>query len=406
LLSRRAVLLLPVVFLVWVNSHATVVMGLVVLGAALAGRFIEVAWPREDGQPASLAPHQRWQWLLGPFRHPVEVVCRAGADVAIRRLALALVLSLLATLVNPHGPMLWSHSVAMSRNENIIIYMDEWKSLPIRSIVGHVFLVCALLLALLFRVSPARFTPLQVLLLALFGWQALAHARMMVWFLMVVPWVAIPHLYAAYRRYLPGFLEDGTVLSFKKTLAAAAIGLLIVHASLPAWWLLYGRQPVGTERVMPRTPVQAVRYLRERYQNDVEGKLRRGIFVSESQGDYLLWALRLDPPIHLSCYSHVHLFTPEHWRKCYQVKDGQHGWQEVLDDWQVEFIVLEYDLYEKHEHAAEGKAPGSFDLIDKIRASGRWRVVAATDPETGKEVLLDRPVFVAERVEVGDKATR
>ena len=69
--------------------------------------------------------------------------------------------------MNPHGPYLLYNSYALSQNPNIPT-MEEWKPLPLQSAVHAVFFGSVLLLAVLLRLSPRRFTPAQVLLLARF----------------------------------------------------------------------------------------------------------------------------------------------------------------------------------------------------------------------------------------------
>ena len=38
------------------------------------------------------------------------------------------------------------------------------------------------------------------MLLLVFGWQSLAHVRMLVWWIMVMPWVVLPHAQAVWQR--------------------------------------------------------------------------------------------------------------------------------------------------------------------------------------------------------------
>jgi hypothetical protein len=118
----------------------------------------------------------------------------------------------------------------------------------------------------------------------------------------------------------------------------------------------------------------------------------RVIFSSETEGDYLLWALGQDwqgPPVRLYCYTHVHLFTKEHWDRCMAVKLAAPNWQSVLDEIGADFVVLEDDMYEQARHRAQGKAGGFSNLIDHVRAaSDRWQVISEPDA----------PVFVAQRV--------
>ena len=77
--------------------------------AVRQGRAVEVVW----GQERSLAA--LGSALLAP---------RAGlrallADTQCRRLAALVALSVLATMVNPHGPALLYYSYSLSKNPNI-----------------------------------------------------------------------------------------------------------------------------------------------------------------------------------------------------------------------------------------------------------------------------------------------
>ena len=104
---------------------------------------------------------------------------------------------------------------------------------------------------------------------------------------------------------------------------------------------MFGERPSGSRCVSRETPLQADRYLREQYEADIDGKLSRSIFTSETVGDYLLWDLRLNPPVKITCYTHVHLLPTDHWQRCLIVKEGRPGWQDELDRWRVQFLVIE-----------------------------------------------------------------
>jgi len=73
------------------------------------------------------------------------------------------------------------------------------------------------------------------------------------------------------------------------------------------------------------------------------GRFRGAIFASETQGDYLLWALPAEYPVLL--YSHVHLFAPAYWQECMTVKRGGPGWRAALDRRGVNLVVVEADLH-------------------------------------------------------------
>jgi hypothetical protein len=385
-LSRRALVLVPLVFLLWANCHASFAMGFVLLGAVTAGRATEVAWA--TGRSALQA-------LL--------------ADSQFRRLAALVVLSVAATMVNPHGPYLLYDSYALSKNPNIPT-MEEWKPLPFHSAVHAVFFGSVLVLAVLLRLSPRRFTPAQVLLLLGFGLQSVAHARMVVWWIMVFAWVAVPHLRAVANRLarpIP-WLDDPGPRNFLKAMVAVAVAAALVLCSRPVWWLLW--PPVAEGRVAVVTPVHVLDRIRAvDAARDAGARLSAAapleavalapaaprphvIFASETLGDYLLWDLGQQPqrpPTRLSCYTHVHLFKKEHWDDCMQVKNATRSWQQVLDAMGVDFLVLERDLYEQESEPKQGRAANFSNLISRVReATDRWQVLS----EPGQ------PVFIAQRI--------
>jgi hypothetical protein len=382
-LSRRALLLVPLVFLVWANCHGSFAMGFLLLGAVTAGRAVEVVWGEGTG------------WLPSP-----RAAFRAmWADVQFRRLTALTALSVLATAANPHGPYLLYSSYALSKNPNIPT-MEEWKPLPLGSAVNTVFVGSVVVVAVLLRLSPRRFTPAQVLLLLGFGLQSVAHARMVVWWIMVFAWVAVPHIRAVAGR-LPSrlpWLDDASRPSRLKTALAAALALVLVVASRPAWWLLWGNAPASEGRVVAVTPVHVLDRIhtidrpQESALPDPVGPPPHVLFASETLGDYLLWDLGRhpqEPSWRLSCYTHVHLFPEAHWKKCMAVKNADPGWQNVLDEMGVDYLVLEDELYDQEGRRKQGKSPGFSNLIDRVReAPGRWKVVSEPDA----------PVFIAQRI--------
>jgi hypothetical protein len=383
---RAAWLWVPLVFLLWANCHGSFVMGFVLLGAVTAGRALEV---------------------LRDSRHPRALV----GDEQLRRLAVMVALSVAATCVNPHGPHLLVNSYLLSQSENIQ-KMEEWKPLPYQYAVHYAFFGSVVLLAALLRLSPSRFTPAQVILLLGFGLQSVAHARMVVWWIMVFAWVAVPHIRAAAGR-LAGtipWLDDSSVPSFRKTAAAVTVAVSLLLWSQPASWLVWGQPPGPRARVASATPVHVLDRIRTVDAARVLGARLSAatpleaatlapalppahvIFASETLGDYLLWDLgqpgRL-PGTRVCCYTHVHLFDKEYWDRCMLVKEAKRGWQETLDKMAADVLVLEEDRYEQARRREQGKPPGYSNLIDHVREAGdRWQVIS----EPGQ------PVFIAQRM--------
>lgn len=337
-LSLRAFILLPILFLFWANAHGSFLIGFVLLGLFLVGRMFDVAWTTG---------------LRGVF-----------ADAQVRRLTLVLPICVAFTLLNPHGPMLLLHIARLSNHPNIPS-LEEWKPLPLTQAPGWVFLISAGLLAALAFVGRSRWNATQILLLLVFGVQTLLHARVLIWWLLIWGWVAAPHLHAVAVRLRLPIQDDRDQLSLRKTLLAAMGVVVLLLWSAPAQWFVWGDRPVGTQLVHPSTPVRAAAYLKKQYTEHPE--LSRCIYTSETSGEFLFWDLRLDPPVRPMCYTHVHLLTPEHWQECLRVKNGDPEWEEILDRHRAAFLVFEPDLHTV--------------LTSKVRqARDRWEIVPGMEP--------------------------
>jgi hypothetical protein len=344
-LSRRALILVPVILVLWANCHGSFVVGLGVLGLALAGQVLLVAWRAVRQGAAGL----------------VRIVKVLATDLQTRRLSLVLLLSTAAVVVlTPDHLQLFVGSWELSHNPNIAT-MNEWRALPFNWFACVLMFGPALLAVTVLVLDRKQVSPLQVLLLVLFCWQAITHARMFVWWGMIATWVLLPHLRSVWRRGLPAWLAETDTPNLRRTIMAAMVAVVFVLWTPTARWLSFGEAPRGREWVHRQTPLKVAAYLREQYERDPS--LARGVFCSETVGDYLLWDLRLDPPLRFSCYSHVHLLTPEHWYECLVVKTGAPGWEDVLCRWKVQFLVVEPSTWHTH-------------LIEQITADpAHWEVV-------------------------------
>ena len=209
------------------------------------------------------------------------------------------------------------------------------------------------------------FTATQLLLILAFGWQTLAHARVFVWWTTILPWVVVPHLYALFRRWDVFADEEKDQLNLRKTILAVMAAVVLLLWSRTAFWLLYGDAPAGSRLVVDATPLKAAAYLKKQYA--ANPSLSRCVFTSETVGEYLLWDLRLDPPARVFCYTHVHLLTEKHWEECLRVKNGDPGWQEILDRHKTAFLIVEPDLHVR--------------LAKQVRAAtDRWAIVPDMAP--------------------------
>jgi hypothetical protein len=156
--SPKWLLCLPTLCVAWVNTHGSVLIGLLVLGVELG-------------------------WSLVPER----AVARIGGTGQSRftgSLALAFVGSLLGSCLTPYGPGLLSYDLGVSRNSQIGQYISEWNSPDFHStVVLAVYLVpLAVLVACLWR---RRFPVLEMSLGLFLFVEALQTQRLVVYLMLV-----------------------------------------------------------------------------------------------------------------------------------------------------------------------------------------------------------------------------
>jgi hypothetical protein len=334
-LSRAALAGLPLLLVVWANVHGSYPSGLLLLAAWLARRAVTVCWSARARDPRRLL-----------------------VDVQARRLVLALVLAAAGVAVlNPHGPFIFWNTIQMGRNPNVQD-MREWYPLSFQETEALVwiYLLSVGLLAAAPLLSRRWYDPGALLLLVAFGAGPLLHVRLMVWWFMLVPWLLLPH-WRAFRERCPSRLAP-SVPSFRKTLLAGLLFAVLVAWSSPLEWV-YSRQPAPRERALFNgTPWQIAEQLRDPAASPPNGvpglgealarsyphgRFTGGVFASETQGDYLLWALAPETPVFM--YTHVHLMTPQAWQLCRMVKFGTPGWREVLDAARMNLVVVEPEMY-------------------------------------------------------------
>jgi hypothetical protein len=205
---------LPLLSVLWVNTHGSILIGLLVL-------VVELGW--------SLAP-ERVVGRIGGVRQSSHT----------GPLALALVGSLVASCLTPYGPGLLTYDIGVSMNGQISQYIKEWNAPDFHSVM--VVLAYCVPLAVIVAVVRTRRVPVLegTLAVALFI-EALRTQRLAI-YLMVVA--------AGLAATLPARPAWGTTARRTATALYAVLALvLLAQPSVPA----------GS--VSPTLPVQAFNYL-------------------------------------------------------------------------------------------------------------------------------------------------
>jgi hypothetical protein len=287
-------------------------------------------------------------------------------DPLARQLAMTTLAAVVAVaLLNPHGPWLYWHTWSFSQHPNVAD-MDEWKRIAWNTPWGAAFGASLVIILLTLSVrlivrSPGESrwpTPAQMLLLVGFGIQTYLHQRMLPWWAILVPWILAPS-WVAILKSAPTMgqrlLTDASVPSFRKTIVAVLLAWMFLMWSGPVRWWFHGEPTPLDKAVHPATPwrlaaelksvdgahvPELARWLEQKY---ADGRFTDRIFSSETQGDYLLWALA--PETRLCVYTHVHLFSPERWRETREIKNAAPGWRETLRSNDVTLMVFEGETH-------------------------------------------------------------
>ncbi|MGH2660281.1 MAG: hypothetical protein ACRDHS_11600 [Actinomycetota bacterium] len=332
-------LVVPITVL-WANMHGTFFLAPLLLGLA----WIEDRWSRGHAAPTAL---------------------------------LAGVGSVLATMVNPYGPRVWSYVAGLANHPVIRGMVQEWKPPTIGSYTGAVFFLSLVAAAVLLIARVRRPVPwVSLLPLAVFLSIALAAIRGVYWWA-----IAVPTVLARVLQDRPARSEQ---LDPASALNAAIVGLLtmgIVAMLIP--WLPYTGRSMPTERQLVFAPMGITR--------ELHGILTPGqvLFNAQIWGSWLEFEFPRNPVI---VDSRIEVVPTSVWSNYNAVSRGSEGWQAILDSWHVDVAVLARD----QQHY----------LIPRMKADPGWRLVYedaeglifARDGRYSCTSTDTRPAFAATRM--------
>lgn len=322
----------PVLFAAWANLHGSFIVGLVLLAGMALGRMLDLAI--RCGETRAI-----WR------------------DSHVRRFVLMLELAAAAVLVNPYGVRLYAEVFHIANHPNVA-ELTEWGPLQLRMAQGQATAVIALLLVVLYRLSPRRVTSAEVLLLFGFGASALWSSRMLVWWVPLAVTFGMQHASAVWHQWRSSTETPAPALRNGRWSVITAGILWICFAFTPfGGRLLHGNEgKLNLEKQVSRqTPLGVVEHLKKLAD---QNRLPRGqMFNTYEWGDYLLWAG--PPKLKVFLASHVHLVPREVWKDYITISEVASGWEEMLDRYGVNSIVVD-----EATHAG---------LIGTLRQSENWR---------------------------------
>jgi len=189
-------------------------------------------------------------------------------------------------------------------------------------------------------------------------------ARMVLWWAPLAAVSFAIHAHALLRQFYPVTRRLGrSRRAIGWTIAAVALAAISLASTPLGQHFLFGR-PIQLEAVVSaQTPVAATRWLSGR-------PPARQIFNIYEWGDYLVWAGPPDVPVFVT--SQAHLIPRAVWRDYMSVIGVSPGWQEILDRYEVDLVLVD----------KRRRRP----LIDALMKEGGWKRVY----EDGTAVIFTR----------------
>jgi hypothetical protein len=320
--SRRALLWLPVLMLVWVNVHGGFVLGLVLLAIFGCARL--------------------WQWL-------------ATRDAEHRKqasyLAIAFCACVAVTFLTPYGYKLHVHVYEYLSNKFLMDSISEFMSPNFHDSIDRYFEWFLLLPVLALALEHERATATDLLLLLFSAHSALYAARSIPTSVMTMSMAMAPMWAAVLSR--PGRLGRGAgalesvreaindisanMGSMEKQFRGHAVAVLALAAS--AAIAVHGGRLMSAQMMSAHFnekvfPVKAVQFL------EAQG-IHDHLFNSDDWSGYLIYKLYPGTKLY---FDDRHDFYGEAFvREVLRIKNAGWNWQQLLSKYQVQWVLIGAD---------------------------------------------------------------
>lgn len=289
--STRLLVFVPVMTLVWSNTHAAVILGLLLQAVFLCGVTLEL--------------------ISSSWGYPRYY---SGAGRAhILHLAAALAVSILITGLNPDGyRMLRVPFELTAIIDSGLLNNQEWQRTSIQSL--PLFYLCLFFSTGIQIVNFRRLSWTHLALTIIFAYLALRYVRNTGMFGMLMPFLVAPYAATLSEKRIP--------------VASASAALLALTL-----WILVSAFPfergIGISSTFPEKMVRFI----------VEKNMQGNLFNSYGFGGYLIWRLYPERKVFIDGRNEVYLPLL---KKIVEVRQDSRLWKKLLDDSAIEYAVLNY----------------------------------------------------------------
>jgi hypothetical protein len=318
--ARRAIWLVPVLMVIWVNMHGSFALGLGLVWIFFLGGLLSYLLPALSGD---------WQ------SEPQE------ARDQLKTLGVVALLSTAALLFNPRGVAISGYVADLLTDAPSQILGAEWQLPDPKAGLGRTFYIVLMLAILKLAMARPAIALTELLVFLAFTWLAASGVRYVVWFGLVsapilagalirFPWDDL----ACWRDRFAGHAVGQRLLygdgsgypGFRRlTIAALVVSLSILL-------ILFLFYPNDDLWLTPYTGKPAAEFME---QAGVEGRL----FNELGRGSYLIWRLGQDQPVFID--PRFELYSLEHFQDYLALSKAEPEVDTLLAKYDFELLLLD-----------------------------------------------------------------
>jgi hypothetical protein len=314
--------LIPPLFILWVNLHPGYALGFMVLVGFVAGEALNnlLAWVlpsngESDGDP------------IVPWR-------------GVGLMVLVSLVSFFCLLLNPNTTKMWMHYVDTVRIGVLQDSIQEWRSPDFHPLYAQPFIWLLLATLAAMGLSGRRVDGVDLALVAGFAYAGLLAWRNVAPFALVAAPALSRHVSPIVERWLRAARVQGWLSPPRRVVRPPSTGLALVNWLLLALVLV----SVGVRVALPLRVSSSVESERRILPLDAvvwiqEHRPRGPMFNSYNWGGYLIWHLWPDYEVFVD--GRTDLYGDELLNQYLQVRFARPGFQEVLDEYGVNFLLVE-----------------------------------------------------------------
>jgi hypothetical protein len=242
-----------------------------------------------------------------------------------KAIALALVFSALAALVNPRGleALLYAKNMLVSPSVQL---STEWRPPVNLGWQMNLFFLWLLAFAALAGLSPRRLSLLEAAWLFGLGWMALSEIRNVIWFLFILSLETAALLSEWDEHYIRIPSEKVNILfNLIVTVALLLMPLALLPGVRSMWW---SKSP---DAYTSANPIRATTWLASH--PDLPGEM----FSDLSFSSYLIFALPSRP---VWIDTRFELYPVEQWQEYVSIEQTAPGWETILERYKINLLVL------------------------------------------------------------------